>query len=198
MVYSLDRELTFLHMSCFSPEQAGEKRRGDGTDIHPWQRGGIAFLEAGLWHSRRRRTAASSSFPQPCWHMLCRRLAKEMSPSGRLIQLSPPQGLKLSSWIQSNKGCFRCQQIPGNEPGMYRRLSSPTSWRGTQQPLKLIMKYVVFTQKAFCSKTCAIWAQVNTQRDTSLLRHVQNLNSWLKFSFLKYRSPLTHPGDTYL
>lgn len=58
-------------------------------------------------------------------------------------------GPELSSWAQPNKGCLRCQQIPGNEPGMYRGLPSPTSWRGTQQPLKLITKYAVFTQKAF-------------------------------------------------
>lgn len=156
------------------------------------------FLEAGLWCSRRRRTAASSSFLQPRWHRLCRRPAKEVSPSGCPSQLFPPQGLELSSRVQPKKGCSRCQQIPGNEPGMCRGLPSPTSWRGTQQPLKLIMKYVVFTRKAlmaFCSNTCTIWAHISTQKDTGLSRHAHNV-IWLKFFFLKYRSPLIHRGTS--
>lgn len=106
------------------------------------------------------------------------RPAKEVSPSGRPSQLSPPRGLQLSSWAQPNKGCSRCQQIPGNEHSLYRGLPSPTSWGETQQPLKLITKYAVFTQKAFmafCSNTCAIWALDNAQRDTGLSRLVCNL-----------------------
>ena len=130
LVCPLDGTFLFVRMS-FSPESSGGKERGDGTDVHPWQRGGSVFLEAGLWCSRRRRAAASSGFPQPLWHRLRGRSAKEVSPSGCPSQLSPPQGLK------PNKGCSRRQQIPGNEPGVYRGLPSPTSWRGTQQPLKL-------------------------------------------------------------
>lgn len=127
--------------------------------------------------------AASSGFPQP---PCAGKAAKEVSPSGCPSQLSPPRGLQLSSWAQPNKGCSRCQQIPGNEHSLYRGLPSPTSWRGTQKALKFILKYVVFTQKAFmafCLNTCAIWAQDNAQRDAGLSRLVHNLEL-LAWSFL--------------
>lgn len=137
--------------------------------------GGRTVLQLS-WRQKEKSCSFLKASHRPTGTGCAGRPAKEVSPSGCPSQLSPPRGLQLSSWAQPNKGCSRCQQIPGNEHSLYRGLPSPTSWRETQQPLKLILKYVVFTQKAFmafCSNTCALWAQDNAQRDAGLSRLVQ-------------------------
>lgn len=118
---------------------------------------------------------------------LAQAVQEELPRKCHPLGVSAPRGLQLSPWARPNKGCSRCQQVPGNEHSLYRGLPSPTSWRGTQQPLKLILKYVVFTQKAFtafCSNTCAVWAQDNAERDTGLSRLVHNLKllAWIFLS----------------
>lgn len=145
-------ELLFLRMIW-------GKERGSSTGCVP------ASDVVQLSWSRRRR----AELPQASQTPLAQAVQADLPSKCHLLGVPASSLHQLSSWAQPNQGCCRCQQIPGNEHSLYRGLPSPTSQRETQQPLKFILKYVGFTQKAFmalCSNTWAVWAQDNAQRDT--------------------------------